>query len=327
MATLDAQALLQLFVTFGIAGQYSVEAVCRYVTLIARRKQSAVLCRALGLEDKMPELVDRLAKDGKQVEALRFAHEFGIMDRVQPVPMLKGYLKEAKKAATTILKNGNSSAAAQNESTVKEMGALRTVIRCIEEYEIESQFPSAPLKKRMEQLDKAKADRKRAAVTLKAQTKRPRANDGNFSSQTERDRGFPRGDSARYGAGVIGSRPPYTSSASTNGASYQGNLLYGTSQVATTYTGGTTYDRRASGGLRHFNSSGGSPVALTGSFLYASDSLSPAPTVLYASPNQYSTPPSSYTSAPTSGAFATSGYQFGSGLPPPPPAYQTSYKH
>ena len=57
--------------------------------------------------------MDRLAKEGKQIEALSFAHSFGIMDRVQPIPLLKAYLKEARRTAQSILKTGNSSAAAQ----------------------------------------------------------------------------------------------------------------------------------------------------------------------------------------------------------------------
>ena len=59
------------------------------------------------------DIVDRLAKEGKQIEALSFAHSFGIMDRVQPIPLLKAYLKEARRTAQSILKTGNNSAAAQ----------------------------------------------------------------------------------------------------------------------------------------------------------------------------------------------------------------------
>jgi hypothetical protein len=58
-------------------------------------------------------VVDRLAKEGKQIEALSFARTFGIMNRIQPVLLLKNYLKEARKTAQSILKNGNSSMAAQ----------------------------------------------------------------------------------------------------------------------------------------------------------------------------------------------------------------------
>lgn len=71
---------------------------------------SAVL---LSLYVSITDVVDRLAKEGKQIEALSFAHSFGIMDRVQPIPLLKSYLKEARRTAQSILRTGNSSAAAQ----------------------------------------------------------------------------------------------------------------------------------------------------------------------------------------------------------------------
>jgi hypothetical protein len=48
--------------------------------------------------------MDRLAKEGKQIEALSFAHSFGIMSHDQHVPLLKTYLKEAHKTSQSLLK-------------------------------------------------------------------------------------------------------------------------------------------------------------------------------------------------------------------------------
>lgn len=52
------------------------------------------------------DFVDTLNKDGKQIEALCFAHHFGLMDKIQPAAMLKAYLKEVRKAAQEMPKNG-----------------------------------------------------------------------------------------------------------------------------------------------------------------------------------------------------------------------------
>jgi hypothetical protein len=54
-------------------------------------------------------VVDRLAKEGKQIEALAFAHAFGIMNHIQCVLLLKTFLKEVHKIAQSILKIGNNS--------------------------------------------------------------------------------------------------------------------------------------------------------------------------------------------------------------------------
>ena len=67
----------------------------------------------------------------------------------------------------------------QNEVNTKELSAYRAVIKCIKEHKLESQFSPDPLQKRVAQLEKAKADRKRSAGAVKSQPKRPRANGGN----------------------------------------------------------------------------------------------------------------------------------------------------
>jgi len=50
------------------------------------------------------DVVDRLTKEGKQIEAFSFAHSFGIMSHVQRVPLLKIYLKEIHKTSQSLLK-------------------------------------------------------------------------------------------------------------------------------------------------------------------------------------------------------------------------------
>ncbi|EFJ36709.1 hypothetical protein SELMODRAFT_76871 [Selaginella moellendorffii] len=283
--SLDAQVFLQLLATYGIASEYDDEELCRLVTTVARRRQSPALCRALGLAPKIPDVVDKLAKEGKQVEALAFAHAFEIMDRVEPVPLLKAYLKDARKSAQVILKNGNNSAAAQNDSSMKELSALKSVIKCIEEYKLDAQFPPQSLQKRIDVLERAKADRKRAAVAVKAQAKRPRACNGNGTVYGNGERSFYRpSDRAQFGGVGL----------STYGLASQ-----------------TGYDRRNQGGFATTTYTGNrTPVSMSTSYLYSADGLGSS---LYGSA-AYGNP--SYSS-----------YQFGSGLPPPPPAYQASFLH
>ncbi len=79
-------------------------------------------------------MVDRLAKEGKQIEALSFAHACGIMNRIQPVLLLKNYLKEARKTAQSILKNGNSSMAAQ-VTGIPTIAALQLQVFCLSKSE------------------------------------------------------------------------------------------------------------------------------------------------------------------------------------------------
>lgn len=59
----------------------------------------------------------------------------------------------------------------------KEQTALKAILKCIEEYKLEAQFPPENLKKRLEQLDKVKIDKKRQSATVPP-NKRTRANSG-----------------------------------------------------------------------------------------------------------------------------------------------------
>lgn len=64
----------------------------------------------------------------------------------------------------------------QNEVNERELTALKAVIKCIEDHKLEEQYPVDPLQKRVLQLEKAKADKKRVTEAAKPQPKRPRAN-------------------------------------------------------------------------------------------------------------------------------------------------------
>lgn len=53
----------------------------------------------------------------------------------------------------------------QNEGTAKEVGAMKSVIKVIEDYKLESEYPREILEKQIVRLEKQKADRKRPAAT------------------------------------------------------------------------------------------------------------------------------------------------------------------
>eukprot|EP00249_Psilotum_nudum_P020104 c27569_g1_i1 orf=426-2462(-) len=164
VSALDAFAFLQLLATFGITSEYKADFLCKLVITVAQHKQAPSLCRSLGLTTKVPDVVDQLDKEGKQLEALTFAHAFGIMGKMQPVQMLKEYLKEVRKAAQISVKKAPDISAGKNEAVVKELSAVKAVLKAIEEYKLEGEFPTVGLLRRAEQLEKSKADRKRQAA-------------------------------------------------------------------------------------------------------------------------------------------------------------------
>eukprot|EP01018_Ginkgo_biloba_P017589 Gb_32064 [translate_table: standard] len=267
--------------------------------------------RSFTKSSPLRDVVEKLISSGRQIEAVNFAHAFGLVDKFSPVPLLKAYLKDAKKVSQETLKSGNNSTAAQrfecyhvlpqNEATSKELSAVRAVIKCIEEHKLESQF-SENLEKRVAQLEKAKADRKRSAVAVKSQTKRPRANGGGAGAYVPPTSTVERAPNAYAASAADRSLFRPADRAQFPGA-VAGVAPYG-------LAGQGTYDRS---GQAIYGSAYGvgsrSPVSMSRSQLYPSDNLHSS--LLGAG---------SYNASTNFGS-----YNFGSSMPPPP--YQSSYLH
>ncbi|XP_062193472.1 FRIGIDA-like protein 3 [Phragmites australis] len=222
---LEAHAFLQLLATFGIFGEFEEDDLCKLLPSVSRRRQTPELCRLLGLSQKMPGVIGVLVDSGRPIDAINLAYAFELTDQFEPVQLLKAYLKEVKSMST--VKNGKVHPGLQNEMNERELSALKAVIKCIEEHKLDEQYPIDPLQKRVAQLEKAKADKRRAVEAAKPQSKRPRANgsvyapcitsfpDRSFYQATPAERHpYPYERQIVYGAEAhhptIISPPPYT---------------------------------------------------------------------------------------------------------------------
>ncbi|GFZ01816.1 FRIGIDA-like protein [Actinidia rufa] len=173
--SLEAHAFLQLLATFGIDSDFDQVDLSKLIPMVSRRRQTADLCRSLGLSEKMPGVINVLVNNGRQIDAVNLAFAFELTEQFSPVSLLKSYLTEARKNSSPV-KSGNTSPTVQNEVNERELTALKAVIKCIEDHKLEEQYPVDPLQKLVLQLEKVKADKKRATEVAKPQPKRPRAN-------------------------------------------------------------------------------------------------------------------------------------------------------
>ncbi|KAJ6903474.1 FRIGIDA-like protein 4a [Populus alba x Populus x berolinensis] len=174
--TPDVHTFLQHLVTFGIVKKDDVDLYRKLVVGSAWRKQMPKLAVSLGLGDKMPDMIEELISRGQQLDAVHFTYEVGLVDKFPPVPLLKAFLKDAKKAAASVLEDPENTGRAAHFAARKEQSALRAVIKCVEDYKLEAQFPPENLKKRLEQLEKVKTEKKRPAAV--PANKRTRASNG-----------------------------------------------------------------------------------------------------------------------------------------------------
>ncbi|KAL8170266.1 hypothetical protein V2J09_022070 [Rumex salicifolius] len=180
--SLEAHAFLQLLDTFCIASDFDVEELSELVPMVSRRRQAADLCRSLGLADKMPGVIEVLINSGKHIDAVNLAFAFELTEQFSPIALLKSYLKDAKEIVSPKAGNGSpSSPSAQVEVSERELTSLRAVIKCVEEHKLEQEYPLDVLQKRIIQLEKAKAEKKRATEVAKPHSKRPRASNNTGS--------------------------------------------------------------------------------------------------------------------------------------------------
>ncbi|KAE9589028.1 hypothetical protein Lal_00000353 [Lupinus albus] len=173
LKTPDVHTFLQHLVTFRIVNKdHDLDFYKKLVIASAWRKQMPKLALSLGLLNQMPDIIEELISKGQQLDAVHFTYEVGLVDKFPPVPLLKSFLKDAKKVAASISEDQNNAGRAAYLAARKEQSALKAVIKCIEEYKLEAEFPPENLKKRLEQLEKVKPEkRKPAAVPANKRTR------------------------------------------------------------------------------------------------------------------------------------------------------------
>ncbi|GAV79504.1 Frigida domain-containing protein [Cephalotus follicularis] len=169
----EAVMFLQTVVGFGLQSRFDQDFFRKMVMDFAARRDMAKLASGLGFAEKLPDIIDELVKSGKEIEAIYFSSESGLTERFPPVSLLKSHLRNSKRNATTVLKNGNYSAAATEESSAMELNAAKAIIKCVEDHKLESEFSVDSLKKRAAQLEKSKSERKKSSASAtKPQNKR-----------------------------------------------------------------------------------------------------------------------------------------------------------
>lgn len=178
--SLEAEAYLQLISTFRIASEFDEEELCKLILAVAQHRLAPELCRSIGLTHKVPAVVELLINNGQQIAAVHFVHFFQLQETFPLVPLLKTYLKNRRRNSQ-VTGNLREIATAKDDANAQELAALKNVIKCIEEYKLESEYPLDTLQKRVYQLEKSKVEKKRGGeFSKRPQAKRPRPNERHF---------------------------------------------------------------------------------------------------------------------------------------------------
>ncbi|KAF8393343.1 hypothetical protein HHK36_021586 [Tetracentron sinense] len=215
MGPAEAAMFLQMVIGFGLRSRFEEEFLVKLVLEYPSRRDMPKFAAALRFGEKMgvrgipgwkacrkgttkelwrwlfnfglslfswTDLIDELVKSGKEIEAVYFASECGLTERFPPVSLLKNYLRNSRKNAATLLKNGHYNVAATDEASALELTSIRAIIKCVEDHSLESDFTIDSLRKRVSQLEKAKSNRKKsAAAASKPPNKRAHSSGGRGS--------------------------------------------------------------------------------------------------------------------------------------------------
>ncbi|XP_061375643.1 FRIGIDA-like protein 1 [Gastrolobium bilobum] len=155
--SIGAMAFLHFVAAYGLLSELSTNALTTFSAMAAcYYDELPELYQILGLTDKVPELVQKLIDRGKHVMAVKYIFQFNLADKIPPVPILKAQVNESEKLARRLSEEGKS----RSEITAREIHALRSVIRIIENHNLESEFPRASIEQRIEQLKKDKGNKK-----------------------------------------------------------------------------------------------------------------------------------------------------------------------
>ncbi|WOL15476.1 truncated FRIGIDA-like protein 1 [Canna indica] len=168
---LEIIGLLQLISAYGLVSEFKLDEILDLLLVISRRKQAVDLCRSLGLTEHVPDLIEKLNKNGRQFDAVRLVYAFNLVDKYPPVPLLRSYIKEVKKTAQDVRNKGKNSSESENVAISKELGALKCVLKTVEEYKLEAQYPREFLDKQIAKLEKLKEHKKRTSASAASNSK------------------------------------------------------------------------------------------------------------------------------------------------------------
>ncbi|RDX79402.1 FRIGIDA-like protein 2, partial [Mucuna pruriens] len=154
-----AMAFLHFVAAYGLLSELTGNELITFSVMAAASDELPELYRTLGFTDKVPGLVQRLIDKCKHILAVKYVFEFNLANRIPPVPILRAHVNESQKLAKRLSEEGKT----LNEITAREIHALKSAIKVIESYHLESEYPPESLQQRIEQLTKHKANVKNAA--------------------------------------------------------------------------------------------------------------------------------------------------------------------
>ncbi|XVF08554.1 hypothetical protein REPUB_Repub07fG0013200 [Reevesia pubescens] len=129
----DARGLLLFVACFGIPKVFLSEDLGNLLRLCNLRAISNALKGSPLLLDKLPDIIEAMAKNGMHVEAVDVASIFGLEDKCSPKTILTLFLQESTKAFKRAKQEAQNSPVALRKANEKQLDALKSMLKYLED--------------------------------------------------------------------------------------------------------------------------------------------------------------------------------------------------
>ncbi|KAF9681654.1 hypothetical protein SADUNF_Sadunf05G0024500 [Salix dunnii] len=175
---LDVLGFFNLLAAYGLASAFDSDELISRLVIIARNRQTPEFLRVLELGDKIPGFIQNLILKKQPMEAIRFSFAFQMFNQFPPETMLRDYLTCSKIAARKIRWSSNS-IEGMVESLNRRVSDLVAVLKCVEDYKLESIFSPITLKQQIKDVERQLSIRKTKLPDLDSKSPQPNLREKN----------------------------------------------------------------------------------------------------------------------------------------------------
>ncbi|KAJ6305782.1 hypothetical protein OIU78_021170 [Salix suchowensis] len=175
---LDVLGFFSLLASYGLASAFDSDELISRLVIIAGNRQTPEFLRVLELGDKIPGFIQNLILKKQPMEAIRFIFAFEMVNRFPPETILRDYLTGSKIAARKIRRRSNSFEGLV-ESVNRRVADLMAVLKCVEEYKLETVFSPNTLKQQIKDVERQLSIRKTKLPDLDSKSPQPNLREKN----------------------------------------------------------------------------------------------------------------------------------------------------
>ncbi|KAJ8572953.1 hypothetical protein K7X08_009464 [Anisodus acutangulus] len=148
----EVVAFFQLLAIYNITDSFHSDRLLGLLEKVQPTERVVTLVKILGLTDKIQCFVENLKNNKQWLLAFNYVYEFGLVDLVSPVSLLKDYVWHSEQIAKQILHTGNSSYRAQRNAINYQICALRDTVTHIVDRGLQSEYSPSYLQRQIKRL-------------------------------------------------------------------------------------------------------------------------------------------------------------------------------